>query len=199
MQFEFKKITSEVLRWMSMNKKRVGQTLIIVLILLFAIAVKAYESNKENVSVEASEAELEGVDAYADISGEVNKPGIYKIDDDTRVFEIIDMAGGLTSNADIEAINQAEFVTDGQKIIIPSVSSEESNSNTSTDGKSSGKININTASKEDLMTLNGIGDSISERIITYRKSNRFNSTEDIKNVSGIGDATYEKIKDDICV
>ncbi len=199
MQIEPKQIKAETLKWISMNKKRVGQTLLIVFILLFAIAIKAYESNKDNVSVEASESQIEEVDAYVDISGEVNKPGIYKFQDGTRVFEIIDMAGGLTSNADIEAINQAEFVTDGQKIIIPSANSETAISNNSADAKSSGKININTASKEDLMSLNGIGDSISERIISYRKDSRFNSIEDIKNVNGIGDAIFEKIKDEICV
>lgn len=199
MQIEPKQIKAETLKWISMNKKRVGQTLLIVLILLFAIAIKAFESNKDNVSVEASESQIEEVDAYVDISGEVNKPGIYKFQDGTRVFEIIDMAGGLTSNADIEAINQAEFVTDGQKIIIPSANSEATISYNSADAKSSGKININTASKEDLMSLNGIGESISERIISYRKDSRFNSIEDIKNVSGIGDAIFEKIKDEICV
>lgn len=181
--------------WIMCNKKRTGQICLIILILIFALSMKFAQNHKESLTVEASESDLKGVDAYVDISGEINEPGIYKVDEDTRLFELIDKAGGLTANANLDAINQAEYVEDGQKIIIPA----KSISNTATGIDSNGLININTASQVELMELSGVGEAIATRIIEYRSNNTFKTIDDIKNVKGIGDATFEKIKDKITI
>ena len=121
------------------------------------------------------------------------------MDSRTRLFEVIEMAGGLVSNADTDSINRAEYVEDGEKIIIPSrpVISESSvlqdgsgepeaadPSSASLDygvssSADSGLVNINYATKEELMSLPGIGESKAEKIIEYRSSNRFRKKEDI--------------------
>ena len=86
-----------------------------------------------------------------------------------------------------------------EKIICPDTSNDACAKNNTIKEESNitGKININTASKEELMTLTGIGESKADKIIEYRKNNKFNTIEDIKNISGIGDSIFEKIKDNI--
>ena len=145
--------------------------------------------------------------AYVDISGEVNKPGVYKVTTETRLFEVIDMAGGLTENADPNSLNRAERVTDGEKVVVlsydessgdPISSSSVSNYGlTSDDGD---KVNINTADSSELQTIPGIGPSKAQSIIDYREQNGyFASPEDIMDVTGIGQKTYTSIKDYIVV
>lgn len=189
--------------WILEDKKRTGKILAIILILAIAIVMRL-NANVSAVEVE-EQPDIE-VTMYVDISGAVNKPGIYSVDSETRLYEVIELAGGLTNDADIDSINQAEFVEDGQKILIPVVNRkvEEAGASASGDNSagsvsSAGKININTASKEELKQLNGIGDAIADRIIEYRNSTRFNSIEDLKSVKGIGDSTFEKNRDRICV
>ena len=112
-------------------------------------------------------------------------------------------AGGFTEDAAREDINQAEKMKDGQQIYVPSKKeAEESSAGTgSTNGKdSSGKININTAGKEELMTLPGIGESKAGDIIAYREEHGpFSKTEDIMKIQGIKEGIYSKIKDSIAI
>ncbi len=139
---------------------------------------------------------------YVDISGAVEKPGVYDVKEGTRVFEVIEMAGGLTSEADIDGFNRAEEVFDGQKLTIPEKISEEAGGGAiaSAGVTSSGLININRATAEELDEIPGVGPSTAEAIIRYREENgSFRKKEDIKNVSGIGDKTYEKMADKITV
>lgn len=138
-----------------------------------------------------------------DISGCVKNPGVYEFEDGTRLHDVIQQAGGLTEEADIDAINQAELVTDGQKILIPekleTMDGAESTTFTQ-NAVSNGKININQADSTTLQEIPGIGPATADKIIQYREANgRFQSIEDLKNVSGIGDKTFEKMKDNICV
>ncbi|MDE6232878.1 MAG: helix-hairpin-helix domain-containing protein [Lachnospiraceae bacterium] len=133
---------------------------------------------------------------YVEVCGCVNTPGVYEVPEGTRVYQVIEMAGGLKEEAGPGTVNQAEAVTDGQQIYIPSKDEEilqyESMAN--------GLININKASMEELMSLPGIGQSKAEAIISYRDSvGRFITIEDIMNVSGIKDAAFNKIKELICV
>ena len=146
---------------------------------------------------------------YVDIDGEVKNPGVYQVEPDTRIFQVIQQAGGLTKNADTSCINQAESVCDGAKIHIPGVDEVAAGSlqtgsrsvgQTEESTAASGIININTATSEELQDLPGIGPAIAARIIDYRAANgSFHSIEDIKNVSGIGEKTYDKLKDHITV
>ena len=142
---------------------------------------------------------------YVDIGGEVMKPGVYEVSDGTRLFEVIDKAGGLTEDADIDGINRAETVQDGQKIMIgrhgenPDENRDSYSANNVTDS-GEGTVNINTADAAALQTIPGIGPSKADRIIEYRESEgKFNEIDDIKNISGIGNKTFESIKEYITV
>lgn len=121
--------------------------------------------------------------------------------DGTRLYEVVQMAGGLTKDADIDAINQAELVTDGQKILIPGKANENHSGNTISGTISqNGKININHADNMTLQQIPGIGPATAEKIIQYRETNGlFKTIEDIKNIEGIGEKTFKKMEDKICV
>ncbi|MBE5961859.1 MAG: hypothetical protein E7256_10865 [Lachnospiraceae bacterium] len=147
------------------------------------------------------------------VCGAVKTPGVYYLSEEARAVQAIDAAGGFTGQADKEYVNLARAVSDGEKLYVPTLeeteemafsSLEEAKQNeaVSEEGqaKSSGKVNINTAGKEELMTLNGIGEAKAESIISYRDANGpFQCKEDIMNITGIKDALYQKIADYICV
>jgi competence protein ComEA len=197
------------------DRKTLIKIFSVVLILLAALVLRIHDENKADITIEtadaAEETEYSGESEessvqpqviFVDIGGAVEEPGVYEVAKDTRLFEVIEMAGGLSEDADPDHVNRASFVEDGQKIIIPVKGSEYTD-----DGKAaafspeadSGLININTASADELKTLSGIGDVTAEKIIEYRSSTAFKSKEDIMSVDGIGSKTYEKIKDDITV
>ena len=142
---------------------------------------------------------------YVDISGEVKNPGVYEVSEGTRLFQVIEMAGGLEKNADINSLNQAETVYDGQKIIVNAsglsdLSSGETKNAGGSTGISNGKVNLNMADSATLQTIPGIGPSKADRILEYRKTmGRFKSIEDIMNITGIGEKTFESIKDYLTV
>lgn len=143
------------------------------------------------------------------IAGEIKKPGVYEIKEGDRLEDLIKVAGGLTDEADDVNINLAQRLEDQMKIYIPNKNDEKSlntnNPNQTNDpvtlvkGSSSGLININTASKEELMTLPNIGEKRADAIIEYRNASRFENIEDIKNVKGIGDKFFEALKDLITI
>ena len=152
-------------------------------------------------------SEKSGVYVY--ICGEVSNPGVYELSEDSRIYEAVDAAGGFTENAARESVNLASKVSDGMQITI--YNKEEAASlpagsgsavgNTGQGGTSgSGLVNLNTATKEELMTLKGIGEAKAEDIIRYReKSGGFKKIEDIMKISGIKEAGFQKIKDNITV
>lgn len=187
------------------NKRKLIRVMLIILIILLAFVLRVHENKKSDVTVNASEIEDCVPDSiYVDISGSVNTPGVYEMSSGSRLYEVIEKAGGLTDEANTDSINRASFVEDGQKIIIPSVNNEEetvalANGEVITLPDANGLININTAAKEDLTRLTGVGDVIADRIIEYRSSTPFKSIEDIMCVKGIGTTTFEKIKSQITV
>lgn len=139
------------------------------------------------------------------ISGEINQEGVYIIDDGDRLDDLIKQAGGLTSEANVNSLNMAMKLEDQMKIYIPNkneIPAEELATQIVTSpelSNNSDKININQASKEELMTLPNIGEKRAEAIIEYRNVNKFENIEDIKNVTGIGDKFFEAMKDLITV
>lgn len=167
--------------------------------------------NTEEIYYETKEKEEEQENfIIIHITGEIKTPGIIKIKENSRLADAIEEAGGLTENADINKINLAYIISDGQKIYIPNindktedyVNSEAGNGVIIENMESNNKklVNINTATQAELETLTGIGASTALKIINYRKENgKFNNIEEIKNVSGIGEAKYEVIKNNICV
>ncbi|NLA70538.1 MAG: hypothetical protein GX852_05860 [Clostridiales bacterium] len=194
-------VFSDISRWIKENKKSFYKIVLILIVLMCALVVKINNADAKEIAAEDKTSKAQ-TGWYVDISGGVKSPGIYEVDSETRLFDVIKLAGGLADDADIDQINQAEFIKDGQKIIIPTKNENEAEGSSLDEGSSSnsdGTVNINSASKDELKTIAGVGDVIAERIIDYRKGSRFNSIEDIKNVKGIGDATYEKMKDSITI
>lgn len=181
------------------------------------------ENEKENINKsnekESSNSNIEKI--VVEIKGEVKNPNVYVLENGSRIYELIEKAGGPTEEADLSNINRALYLSDGQCIVVRNMnddkeeetgSLEENLSGDSIEtvknslgekGESSEKnsiININTASKETLMTLNGIGESKAQAIIDYREEiGGFKSIDDITNISGIGEKTLEKIKDKISI
>ncbi len=146
---------------------------------------------------------------FVHVCGAVKKPGVYEMKEGQRVYEAVAVAGGFSEQAAQDFLNLAEPVWDGMKLEVPDqeqVSAIEWNApirpsgTVGNDGSSQGKVNLNTATKEELMTLRGIGEARAEDIIRYRqKQGGFECIEDIMEISGIKNAAFEKIKDDITV
>lgn len=170
------------------------------------------DSNEEISSQNNRESEETVV---VHVIGEVNNPGVVTLPEGSRIIDAINMAGGKTEEADLSKINLAYIVEDGTQIYIPRINEDLNQVNLISDGAGVGvvitdsnveenevdsKVNINTASKEKLETLPGVGETTAQKIIDYREANgKFKTIEDIKNVSGIGDAKYESLKDKITV
>ena len=136
---------------------------------------------------------------YIDIKGAVKDPGVYQAEATMRIVDALDLAGGLLEEADSNQLNLATKVVDQMVIYVP-IKGEETNliAEGVPSTQENGKININTGSKEELMTLNGIGEKKAESIIQYREENgSFSTIEDIKNISGIGEKTFENLKEEI--
>ncbi len=130
------------------------------------------------------------------ISGEVNSPDVYTLPNGSRVVDLVELAGGVTDNANVNDINLSKKIKDEDHIHIPAVGET-----TSTTSSNNGyPININTATKEQLKTLPNIGDVTADNIIKYREENNgFKNIEEIKNVSRIGDTMFQNLKDYIIV
>ena len=148
---------------------------------------------------------------FVQVAGFVKKPGVYELPQDARVFEAVDMAGGLKKGADDKALNLAESLSDGQKIYVYKKGEmeeiEASIGSVATGGVEIGEsaaggslVNLNTADLSQLLTLPGVGDVKAQAIISFREANGgFKSVDDLKNVSGIGDATVQKLKEYVTI
>ncbi len=167
------------------------------------------QSETEETEDEHTEAEeVKPAVCFVHVSGAVQKPGVYELPEGSRLYEVIEMAGGFTEDAAEAYCNLAAVIGDGMQYHIPT--EEEAGSLSGGIGESSGtpagaydaegRLDLNRASKEELMQLTGIGETKAEAILAYREEHGgFGSTEELKQVSGIGNATYEKLQDDITV
>jgi competence protein ComEA len=153
------------------------------------------------------------------VVGAVPRPGLYEFAEGARVQDAVDAAGGLLASSNVDAINLAALLVDGEQLVIPYKTGEEPsdssappsatfdlpNSNDSSSGNSSNSenadlVNINTASLEELDSLPGVGPTTAQRIIDYRNENGpFTTIDEIMDVSGIGPSTFDEIKDLITV
>lgn len=156
----------------------------------------SFSVNSSNISKNADR-----IGVY--ISGEVKNTGVYYLKKDSRITDLINICGGLTEEADVSKINPAQKLNDSDKIIIPkkeeNLNTESMEDTNESDINVQEKININTATKDELTSLNGIGEATANKIINYRNKNKFKEIEDIMNVPGIGEAKFNNIKDYICV
>lgn len=144
----------------------------------------------------------DGTDCYVDVCGAVTCPGVYLLRSGSRVFEAIQMAGGLKSRCGYPQFESGGSHYGRQKLYIHTVGEipAELPGQTGTESISDGKVNINTASREELMTLPGIGEAKADAMIAYRQEKGlFSSVEEIKNISGIKEGVYSKIADSIKV
>lgn len=142
---------------------------------------------------------------YVHICGEVAAPGVYELEEGSRIFQAVAVAGGFTENAAADSLNMAEPVKDGMKIQVPNQEEAQKLLNEGADFSGSlqegrRKVNLNTAKKDELMSLRGVGEAKADDIIRYRESHGgFQKIEDIMKISGIKEAAFQKIKDDITV
>ncbi len=140
--------------------------------------------------------ETSGSDIYVYICGHVNSPGVVKCQSGMRLYEAVELAGGADDSADMSMVNLAAPVNDGERIYIPSYGEDIP----VMEEETTGLININKATVDELMTLPGIGSSRASDIVSYRTDNgSFQTIEDIMKVSGIKEAAFNKIKNYICV
>ena len=206
------------------NKKQKIVLIIIISIITLGVAYYTYimKTNDEfNVEEQSLEVEKDTEEENNEVkegkskiiihvSGAVVNEGIVELEEKARVADAIEAAGGVTEDAYMRNINLASLLEDGMKVYIPTkeeVMQKEENSdyiigsnniieNNNVESKKSGKVNINTATKEELDTLPGVGELTANKIISYREENgKFKSIEEIKEVSGIGDSKFEQIKD----
>lgn len=168
----------------------------ICLILMMLICLTACEAKEEAISLETVEPQekAEIVDSDGDVfvyvCGAVQREGVYKLPAGSRVYEAVEMAGGFREDAATSEVNQAEMLKDETKVYVPTIAET-----ISAESEDDGKINLNKATKEELMSLPGVGDSRAESIIQYRNENGgFKNIEEIKQISGIKEGLFEKIK-----
>ena len=215
------------------NKKIIG--LVIITIIIFIVSIFLYKQKSSNAFKEEYMTEIfeeesndnmeytetleedttiineDSIDRnkiIVEIKGEVAKPDVYQLEEGSIIKDLIDMAGGVTEEADLSRINRAEELLNHELIIIGNINDEtessvvQNNSTYSSNGNNSDKvstlININTADLEQLKEITRIGNIKAQSIIDYREANGgFKSLEELKNVDGIGDKTFEKIKEQI--
>ena len=210
----------QVKRWLMEYKKVlsiIGGVLAVIVIILVGRVMMA-SSTKEKVmvtnAVNTTRVEetttMMPQNCYVDIKGEVLRPGVYEFSCESRIQEVIKKAGGFTEEADETKINLAQKITDQMQMIVPNVNSKQEGGVTegnSEKGNSSnmilsnakqGKVNINTATLEELQTIKGIGKKKAEAILQYRKEHGpFRTKEDLLEVKGIGKKALEAIESQV--
>lgn len=174
----------------------------ILIIVMSIVSIIIQDIDRKNSILINSESVIKKENKIAVyVTGEVKNPGVYYMDQNSRLYNLIDISGGTTENADISKLNLALKLNDSDKIIIPikTNNTQVEENLILEESYDEDKININTAGIEELMDIPGIGEATANKIIEYRKNNYFNNIEDIKNVSGIGEAKFNSLKDKICV
>ena len=209
-----------------LNEKKLKTISSILLLLILGVSIYCMVGFDDAKAIEIKKEEKKS-SVFVDIKGAVNNPGVYELSSDKKIIDVIELAGGLLEKADTSIINLSKKVKDEmciiiytideinnykkellpskkiikeieERIICPDTTNDGCiNLNVEKEQIEDGKININTSSLEELMTLPSIGEAKAKNIIEYRKNNKFEKIEDILNVKGIGNSVFEKIKDNI--
>lgn len=205
--------------------KKLDKKYFLLVILLFFSLFSYFFNESPNYSIDYTQEKEEGLISeesaseieenfriIVHLAGEVNNPGVYQLKEGDRLVDLLKTAGGLTDKADLELINLAVTLADGQKIIIPNIEQRNREENdfkeqNSIDlnnlaviaGENNGSlININRADLNQLVELSGIGEAKAQAIINYREENGlFQSKEELIKISGIGEKTLDNIRDEI--
>ena len=179
--------------------RRIRNFIIFVILLTCVNGCQKQEAQSMSLEVLDLESEHEIQNAettiFVYVCGAVAHQGVYELPVGSRLYEAVEMAGGLREDAAEAELNQAQVLEDETRIYIPTLAElKESQLN------SDGKVNLNTASKEELMSLPGVGESRADSIVQYRKDmGNFQSVEDVMQVSGIKEGLFAKIKEFIKV
>ncbi|WP_373892867.1 helix-hairpin-helix domain-containing protein [Virgibacillus sp. CBA3643] len=156
----------------------------------------AVTSSLDTAAEQGDDTEQQEMEVIVDIKGAVTKPGVYEMESESRVNDVIQTAGGFTEDADQTQVNLAQKVQDEMILIIPKEGEETSGGDNG--GSESEKVKINHATQAEMESLNGIGPSKAETIIQYREEHGlFQTEEDLLEISGIGEKTLENFRDDI--
>ena len=198
-----------------MNQKNIKRISLIVCIIMFIISLICLLDGNDIKADTIEKNENINSTVFVDIKGAINNPGVYEINNDSRIIDVIEEAGGLREDADTSIINLSKQVEDEmyiiiytkeeiseykekmipskkiineieEKIICPDSDNDACISKNSGNSNLSIKVNINNASVEELMKLPGIGESKAKKIIEYRNENLFEDISEIMNIDGIG-------------
>jgi len=206
----------KIFEYVKYHKENAVKIIIILSVVIIGLFISSGKDHSEEIIIEKTSvtaaavfitaAGIEDVNyIYVDLSGAVINPGVLKLEENTRVYQAIEISGGLKAGADVSGINMAAKLKDENKIYIPKIGEKLKtpavNNLESIPGiENNGQIDINTANSQQLQELSGVGPSTAEKIIQYREVHgSYLVIEDIKNVSGIGDKTFAKFKDKICI
>ena len=151
-------------------------------------------NSSENAENSILRTEIISKDIYVHIAGAVENPGVYTLQEGQRVEDAIQLAG-IREDSDIDALNRAAIINDGQKIIVPVIGANDTNQTITNE-----KLNLNYATLAQLMALPGIGEVKANAILQYRtRHGSFQTVEELLQVHGIGTAIYEELADQVCV
>ena len=177
------------------------RTIITLFFVLIVVLQGCSKGDSDETFTQLEDLELEGISEdsnqesiFVYVCGAVVSEGVYELPDGSRVYEAIEAAGGFREDAATTAMNQAQVLEDEQRIYVPTL--EELRVQSTSEGR---KVNLNTATKEELMTLPGVGESKADSILRYRQEKQFRRIEDIMEIAGIKEGLFEKIKEHITV
>jgi competence protein ComEA len=187
---------------MSESKGKLWFLCVLAILVISLSTFNYWQKSSQEEAVEMTEANVSQVVVY--VSGAVNSPGVIEVPAGARTLEAINRAGGLLPIADSTKINMAQLVKDGMQIHVPARPNNTTAGVVSSAGATSAafeaKVNINTASAQELDKLPGIGPAIAEKIIQYRETHgNFVDIIDLKKVPGIGESKFNKLKDQITI
>lgn len=181
---------------------RKGAAVLMMAVLTGMYAMGCGAGGNELVLTETAESSVSGEELipaadsessiFVHVCGEVNRPGVYEIPEGSRIIDAVEQAGGMTGEADADSLNLARIIADGEQIRIPG--RNEAVREGTPEEQADDRVNINTAAKEELMRLPGIGDSRAEDILAYRAKKRFEVPEDIMKVPGIKEGAFRKLE-----
>ena len=183
--------------WFDLHySQRQKRALLIIgsLILVLSVFIVARGNSQPDEAMEVIPITITEPEIFVDVTGAVNKPGVYSLTGKSRVIDAIKAAGDSAPGADLSTINLARVLNDGEQIYVDSTV-VNSNGVRVSKAVRSGPININRATARQLDALDGVGPVIAQRIVDYRKTNgSFLTIDDLQKVSGIGAAKFAQIK-----
>lgn len=191
---------------MVVQKKERKLLLVLMVGLLIAGGVYVYGGKKESVQVASGVTSVPVEPKTAamikvHVKGEVNQPGVYQLPADSRMIDAIQAAGGAKAGVNVDQLNLAALLTDGGEVVVATTGQQEKDGgNAGVAVAADGKVNLNTATVEELDKLPGIGSTRAKAIVQYREEQgRFLQVDDLKNVPGFGMKLVDQVRDKVKV